>query len=650
MRSSKSDTIIDKRQSESEATRCWKRRSARFIWAGRAFFVSLGIGLLYAGYHALSFAPALRDAQFQTDTVRQAQGIDAYAAAWRAVAVTWEQRIAEYPVTIFEWLGFFSVFVIVAAVLWLYRDWPQGKPIILRNPEVRRRFDAALALHGHGVRLYERTDSRFDAARSGNKVYLPPVLIEQLVRKRNDTAVQQLLFVLEHEAQHRDALDNIFVAIGRSIILVATVVIAVFTTNFIIAGFAFLFPTSWISVVGNAGTVILVFGAGILFLLATGALINGFNAAFYGVREFFADVIPGARIKTAAAIYAHTDAPDRRGTVLCGWSLPPPPPDRVEHLLGVTPRTAALAAFATALWIALRLLILVVAPASATGLIWGFDLLVLGSLVILLAQLPRRAKGRIDYGLIPWLATFAVIVPLVAAVAGFDYAARHLIKLGALDSSWLAAVIIPPIVVAGALAFYTLRSANRSLPASSPPFNLPRHPQLKRLLLWLFALPSFVVSYLIATYTLYLTATLIMKVSAAVAGAGAWSAIHMVDLVGIVVASVLLGVILRNLSTMSTRSAWSEAALDCFVLGFVVAALALIFQAQAIAVQTSSPLGMPIIKSVLSSAWPTLATLLLTVSAMSAVVLAPSWWARIKVTLPDQPTKPRRTQHGSETA
>jgi hypothetical protein len=629
------ETVISTHEDQFGITRCWRRRSSRFIWAGRAFFLSAGAGLLYAGFRAMSFLPALRDAQFQTDAVRRAEGVEAYAAAWRNVAATWGERVAQYPVSLFEWLGFFSVFVIVAVLLWLYRDHPQGKPIVLKDPEVRRRFAAALALHGRPVHLYERTDNQFDAAGGGHRVYLPATLIDRLMRKRNDNAIQQLLFVLEHEALHHDALDNVFVAIGRSIVLVATAIIAVFTTNFIIAGFAFLFPTPWICVTGDIGTIIFVFAAVVLYLFATAALVNGFNATFYGVREFFADVIPAEHIKRAEILYAHTDDPDQRGTALAAWSLLPPPPDRVEHILGVTPRVAALAAFATALWVTLRMLILVVDPVSATGPIWGFDLIAVVPLGVMLAQLPRRAKGRIDYGLIPWMATFSVIGPLIAAAWGLDYAAQHFIKFGALNRLWLAAVTVPPVLVTVAFALYTLIPANGAVPPSLPPFHRPRRPQLRRLSLWLFALPSIIASYLIATYALYLLGALVTKVSAALVGTSTWSVIYAVDLAGAAVAALLLSLILRNLSTTSAGTAWSEAVLDCFVVGLAATVFTLIYQAQLSAVQSQRAFGMEVLTEVLSSSWPALATLLLVATSVTAVVLVPSWWARVRVSIPN---------------
>lgn len=625
----------------SDVAACWRRRSARFVWAGRASFLSLAGGLLYAGHHALSFAPALREAQFRGDAIRQTQGIDAYAAFWRETAAAWPEWLARYPVGPFEWAGFISIFAIVGLLLWAYRDRAKGDPIDLAalSPEVRQRFETALASSGRGARLYARQDDPFDAARSGDKVYIPRVLMDRLVRKLNDDAVKQLSFVLEHEAQHSDALDNFFVAIGRSIILVATVVIATFTTNFIIVGAIVWYPTSWIYVVGDTATMALVAGASLIFLFATGAIINGFNAAFYGIREFFADVIPASQIGPHEHIYANTGKPERRGTILAAWDLPPPPPDRLEHLAGATPRTGALAAFATALWVALRTLILVVDPRGTAGLVWAFDGLAIAALAGMLAQLPRRTRGRIDYGLVPWIGAGVVIVALIASAWGLRYGAQHLLGFEGPSNAWLAAVTAGPLAVAVALAGYTLTPVDGGTPSAPAPFNRPQWMDMKRIGLWLLAMPSLIVSYLVATYALYLLGVFVSQVTSALSGYGQWNAIYAMDMAGDAVAVLLLIPLLRNLSTISACSAWIEAALDCLVFGFAAVMLTLILTAQNVAAQTARDLNFDIITEVFAATWQTLLVQFLVAAVAIAVILVPSWWARLKVTLPPlQPT------------
>jgi hypothetical protein len=417
---------------------------------------------------------------------------------------------------------------------------------------------------------------------------------------------------------------------------VAAVVITVFSANFVSGTTASAFPTSLSRSLGDAGTIATIAGVSLAFLALIAATMTGFGRAYYGVREFFADVIPA--VELGQGLYPFAAAPDekRRGTWLAGWAMPPPAPDRIEHLLGNTPRTGALIAFAVAYWVALRTLILTLDPRSPFGFVWVFDLVTLATVVSMLIFLPRRTKNRIDYGCLPWLATATVTSGLVIAAWNLVSFTHEYLRVDVPSSIWLSAVAFPPLAVVAILASCTLLPARRCDERAPPPFDRPRLPGSPgRAALNLLACPAIVVSITSATLPVYVFATLVTGASEAIVYARNWNSIRALDIVALVILGPFLVLVLKNLYFVSRLTGWLEAGLTCLLLGLVVGALASLAFAQSEAARTEGAraLDFGLVLEMMARESVTLLLLSALGTLVAALVLVPSWWARLSLAL-----------------
>lgn len=618
----------------------WQVLSRRFVWASRAFLLVILTGFFYSLHHAMALAPAIRDAQFDTDAVRRADGIEAYQQKIVEVVANWDLYAARYSVDIATWIGLIVAFGFVAATFAWIRRPPRSESIDLDRlpPELRSRFEMARAAFGEPI-VFRRCDVGSSSYRIGNTFYLAPDLYQRLSLRDAPHAVDDLLFVMRHETVHGEAFDNFFAVIGRTILLLVSATTILYTANYLLLSIVIEFPSSWMNWLGDGLTYMLVALLAFGLFALTYASMTGFSAAYYGVREFFADVIPAYRSPERRHPYdpAVAESDERhRGTRLSAWALPPPLSDRLEHVAGRLPRRGALIASAAALWVAERTLILATAFDRGVGAVLVFDLAVLAIIVSMARVLPGRVKGHIDYGFVPWTTTFVIAGMLVLGGWFIDDFAISVLKAPGFAASWLATLTLPPLIALPPLAVWTLRARPEASAAGQSSNAAPCPVKKRRLALAGLALPARAASLFLAVLPLYLFSvgvaewTRVYLAGSTVPTTTVWDFAIYVPMLGIIL------LILKNHESVSRRSGWLEAIVTIVgISGILVGLILLMFAWQdprANGVQPSPEL----LGEVLSTNAVPFALALAAVALVAAILLVPSWWARLRIDVPSR--------------
>lgn len=616
----------------------WQMLSRRFVWASRAFLLVILAGFVYSLHHAMALAPAIRDAQFDTQAVRRAAGIEAYRQKIGEVVADWDRYTARYPVDTATWIGLIVAFGFVAAAFAWIRRPPRSESIdIDRLPaELRSRFEMARAAFGESI-VFRRCAVGSSSYRIANTFYLAPDLYQRLSLRDAPHAVDDLLFVMRHETVHGEAFDNAFAVIGRSILLLVSASTILYTANYLLVSIVIEFPTDWMNWLGDGPTYTLVALLAFGLFALTYASMTGFSAAYYGVREFFADIIPACRSPEHRHPYDPTVAEGderHRGTWFSAWALPPPLLDRLEHVVGRLPRRGALVASAAALWVAERTLILTTTFDRGVGAVLVFDLAVLATIVSMARALPGRVRGHIDYGFVPWTTTIVIAMMLVSGGWFIDEFAIGVLKVPGFAASWLATLTLPPLIALPPLAVWTLRARSEASAVDQSSNAAPRPVKKRRLALAGLALPARAASLFLAVLPLYIFSVVVAEWTREnLAGSTAttttvWDFAVYVPMLGIIL------LILKNHESVSRRSGWLEAIVTIVgISGSLVGLVLLMFAWQdprANGVQPSPEL----LGEVLSTNAVPFALVLIAVVLVAAILLVPSWWARLRIDVP----------------
>jgi hypothetical protein len=130
--------------------------------------------------------------------------VEKYADAIREVIANWPSYLANYSVGWPTWIGFITVFAVVAVVLALLRRRPKASLIDVQglHPIVRERFEAAVKRFGTPIRFLVLDGTENTTYRFGNDLYLSRAIFDQLHIGSNSNAADQLYFVLRHESVH----------------------------------------------------------------------------------------------------------------------------------------------------------------------------------------------------------------------------------------------------------------------------------------------------------------------------------------------------------------------------------------------------------------------------------------------------------------
>ncbi len=475
-----------------------------------SYLVCIALGFCFALLRGASFFPALRQAQFQFAHLLQSNDVSGYAPFVRGVVRTWPDRLAAYPVAAGTVFAIAWAFAIPALSFRLWRRRPRGLRLeesYAPGTRAATRLLRARELAGFDGPLFERSDAPPFAAASGGAVFLPRSLTQRLDRKLLENASMQVAFVIRHETIHSSTSDNLLWTFGPTLTALLTGVAGLLIASPIIYAIVGAIPNHWVALAPAWVWFAIVGIVAAAVLAYLGSAIAGLLPSMFAAREFFADDAATALVGPGGLPQVGTDDERRVGTSLEGWRIGIAPPDRHLHTIGLSPRTACLAASAISTWTVVRTAILMLDPARVPFATLALDLGSIVTITSMLLALPRRALKSRDYGVLPWLVAISLPVILMGLFAELRSSMASL-NLPPVVPRWLAFEIgVPPLVV-GCLTCAILRWRTSSTAVLAAVDVIPPQWPRIRVVAWRFlAMPALVSSYAAGGFVLLTAVT-----------------------------------------------------------------------------------------------------------------------------------------------
>lgn len=602
------------------------------MWAYLAVIV---IGVSYMLWKGATFFPALKQAQFQFAKWLQEGDVSQFAPFVNQVVASWPERMAVFPPGWNTACAIALGYAFGTLAFFLVRRAPRGKPLENgRNPGglLPQRVQLAYTLAGVQPPLMVRTDGAGEAVGKDGAIYLPRWFAQKLDRKWLPNAAQQLAYVIVHETAHAAGYDNLLWSFGRTLVLIMTVLTATLLATPVMLFTVIAAPGALSSLLSGSFFLVLVAVTGAVVLGFIGAVMNAMFANLAAVREFFADAVATSVVGRSGLPYEGMDDEQRRGTLATGWSASASPPDRRLHAIGTTPRARSLAASAIAAWIAVRGAILMLDPSSGQGPILLFDAACTAAVIAMLSALPARAKGVRDYGWLPWLATFGLIILLPITFASIAAFAQINGVVGLISDGWLAVLAWPPVVVAAAV--FAWQARRRDFDDIAPIDRLPPRARVLRAAVYLIAaVPSFAVSFATAVLLLFSLSLLVSDLlGASISGRLDLTKISWLDAIPLPAFAVVL-LLTKNMSSPSRATILLETFIAATSVAITIYVSAVMY---VVAAATSPTISAPVVDMaeftrVFMSFPPALVLSSLTMAVVAGAILSISWWARYRM-------------------